>query len=504
NESEGVYRTSVSKFHNRSYYLNGLLNESYIAKGSDETDLYSKTVNTYDIKSILSFDPVNNNYGLINTTAANLAATFDTGGQEGRKSAAVVLSKTQTYLYELGTTPLSTEVQFTYDKYGRVTEYLDKATATSADDYKSVITYSTNTTLINNNILNVPTDIKVYRVSPSTLLKQRTAVYNTTYGHVDNMTVKLNSSDNAVTSFLYDAYGNLKKVTLPPNAASQTMSYTYNYDTTLNKYVVSVVDDYSYTSSTTYDYRFDKPLTTTDISGNVMTYTYDNFGRTLTIKAPKEAAQSKPYTIKFEYYPKFADLPLGQSCVQSGDFVPLAITKHYDSFYPTNDIETYTLMDGLGRAVQVKKDIEMNTGSPSSPNYSERMSVSGIATYDEFGRVVEQHHPWHENKACATNYKFNEYATAYSSTTEYDELDRPIKVVDAAGGETEMTYAIANDFFSTPAVRTKTVTDQNGTADIITEVYKNITGKVTSTKNVLTGSGGSDDIWTSFTYNAIG
>jgi hypothetical protein len=149
----------VSKYHNQSYFLNGLLKESYTIKGEDDNQKFSKTINKYEIRKL---DSINNNF-MTNTI---LPDNFDVGGAEGRRSAAVVLKSTTNELYELAPTPLITsKVEMTYDEKGRVVEYVNKGNlATTSDDYKSVINYHNLTAL---NILNVPASIKVFPTANS-------------------------------------------------------------------------------------------------------------------------------------------------------------------------------------------------------------------------------------------------------------------------------------------------------------------------------------------------
>jgi hypothetical protein len=196
-----------------------------------------------------------------------------------------------------------------------------------------------------------------------------------------------------------------------------------------------------------------------------------------------------------EYYPRYANLS-GVVSIDQADFMPVAVTSHYDPQHPGNDIQTYTFMDGLGRAVQVKKDIEMDMGDGTT---QERMSVSGKVSYDLYGRGVSQYHPWHEAKQLPDNFVINEYGLLDAAHTEYDVLDRVTKTINPLGNESITEYSLDVDFFSNPALKVKSVTDQGGSL-VETEVFKDINGRVTSTKNVLTGSNPAD-IWTSFAYS---
>lgn len=488
------YRTAVSKYHNLSYFLNGLQKETYVMQNNDITKLYSKTVNTYTIRAL-------DNNGLINTGITTpLPLTFDTGGREGRKTASVLLTKTQSYLYELSTTPIATEVNMVYDKYGRVIEYKDNVTADPADDYKTVITYHDDQTLIDRNIINAPKTMNVYKVQGNQLMRERATEVDPNLGHITKITAKLSNDSTPVvanTLMEYDNYGNLTKVTYPPNAQSQSMFYKYTYDAADHKYVTGIEDAFQYTSSNTYDPGFDKILTSTDITGNQVIYTYDGFGRNIFIQGPKEIELSVSYTIAFNYYPLPGDSP---SCVNNN--MPVAITKHYDAQHPGNDIETITIMDGLARVVQVKKDIELNTASPQEPKFEEAMSISGISEYDEFGRVKFNRQSSYEPKDCNINPVISVYDT-YKEEYSYDELDRVVHSLDFDGYESSFAYTINTDFYGSPSLKSSSVIAQNDSENVTTETYKDIAGKVTSVKNILTGAS-AGSIWTTFAYNAIG
>jgi len=52
---------------------------------------------------------------------------------------------------------------------------------------------------------------------------------------------------------------------------------------------VTVTDALGHSHTTTYDYRWQKPLSEKDANGNATHYTYDNFGRLKTVKLPAES-----------------------------------------------------------------------------------------------------------------------------------------------------------------------------------------------------------------------
>lgn len=488
-----LYRTSISNYHNQSYFLNGLLDDSYVIKGGDINKKFSRTKNYYEIYKL---NNITND--LINLTTAQ-PITYDVGGSEGRKSAVVLLTKTVNELYELNPSPqLTTEIRFKYDTKGRVIEYFNKGNISSADDdYTSTITY--HNSLNSLNIINIPLSIKV--TTPSVgLIRERKTDVNTSNGSIVGIYVN-NNGNWLQTSMNYDSYGNLIHIQYPQNSNGEAIFYDYSYDTTYRKYIVNITDAFGYSSSATYNSDFDKVSETIDLTGNKMKYSYDSFGRNTLIVAPKEIAAGKRYTIKFDYYPYLSLLPSG-SGVSATNFVPVAVTSHYDQQHPDNDIETYNFIDGLARTIQVKKDVWLNnTNNPYSPEFFEGLSISGKTYYDELGRATQQFHPWWETKSYTTKFLLNEYASPYKSITTFDELDRPLTVTDPEGNVSTVQYSLAADINGTMAIKTKSDVDQNGTQHIITETYKDVAGRVISTKNQ---GGSSGAIWTKFKYNEIG
>lgn len=484
--SEAPYRTTISKYHNESYFLNGLLKVSYVMKGNNENQKYSKTSNIYEVRQLSE-----NNQEMSGIVLSNL---FDVGGKEGRKTAAVVMTKTISELYELAPSPqITTQVEMQYDSKGRVINYSNLGnTALSNDDYSSSISYHN----LANNIINVPQEIKV--LVNGTSVRKRTTEVDPTTGSLVEITA-YNGNEISQTSLKYDEFGNVVHAEHPANANGERMFYDYTYDSFYHKYVINIKDAFGYTSSTKYNSNFDKIIETIALTGNKMLYEYDTFGRTTLIIAPKEIASGIKYTIKFDYYPYFSLLP-ANSGVSQNTFVPVAVTSHYDQQHPDNDIETYTFIDGLARPIQIKKDITLNRSEDHKEvSYYEALSVSGKTYFDEFGRATQQFHPYFETKTDAIKFLLNEYASPFSAKTQFDELDRPIKSIDPEDNVSTVEYTIDGANTGEVALKTKSTTDQNGSQSIVTETYKNVSGKVIATMNL-----GANALWTNFNYDAIG
>ncbi|MDD3665182.1 MAG: DNRLRE domain-containing protein, partial [Bacteroidales bacterium] len=496
NNHDVLYRVGVTKYHNSSYFLNGLMVESYVYKGKEADKIFSKQENTYQLKALtddnLHVDP-----------ASSLPLSFDVGGTEGRKSAIALLTESTTSVYELGTNPVVSKVTMQYDEKGRVASYTNQGDVSVADDnYTSTITYHDIATLTAKNMVAIPETITVTNNNGTIMRQRSTSDIDPQTGDIGKIVASIDEDGNtAETELDYDSYGNLNKVILPANSTNQRMQYQWTYDATNHKHVHTVTDAFGYSTVTLYDARFDVPTLTTDMCGNSVSYHYDAFGRLVRIVGPNEAMNTPvPFTLRFEYFPLFANVtasPTYQDCITQADFVPVAITLHYDCQHPDNPIETYTFIDGLARPVQVKKDIEINQNPDrhGTPVYVEMMSVSGKVAYDLFGRAVEQRHPVYESKKCQVSMLVNSNDSPYHSITDYDEMDRAVKTTDPDGNFTTTDYSVAAG-----KMVTHTETDQNGVQTVINETHKDASGNVVRTINV----GPMGDVMTSFVYNAIG
>ncbi|HLP04617.1 MAG TPA: RHS repeat-associated core domain-containing protein [Paludibacter sp.] len=186
------------------------------------------------------------------------------------------------------------------------------------------------------------------------------------------------------------------------------------------------------------NYKYGTACKHTDMNGNVMTTKLDNQGRVVSITGPNEQGKDTA-TIQFEYHPQLKD-------ANGNKQTPYAITKHYDPANPKNYLETVTFVDGVGRAIQVKKD--------GFVNGQEVSLVGGRVKYDAFGRVKVACNPTVE--ALANKYVFN---AAFDSTdshlpttrTSYDVLDRVTRITMPDGSYNTMAYSIENNLLKTTA-----------------------------------------------------
>lgn len=120
---ETIEAVTINKFYNKSYYLGGKLKEQYIIKndfdlGSNLASLPSSRIHS-TTKRFYSLKP-STPEGLIDISATGLPENYDVGGTEGRGTAAALLQKTETKVYEYSATPIITTTEYMFDGYKRL------------------------------------------------------------------------------------------------------------------------------------------------------------------------------------------------------------------------------------------------------------------------------------------------------------------------------------------------------------------------------------------------
>ena len=342
-------------------------------------------------------------------------------------------AETTIYYEGLNNDSIVVAVSKDYDRYRNITRYAYEGIVGNgnAQKFTARIAYKQNAGY---NMVSLPETVVVFNHDSSEIFQSRTAEYDSK-GHLTRLT-KHNGAQDAVWEFSYDNYGSMVWAKLPANANSQRLEFTYGYDSVVHTYPVTVSNtSLGFSSSAEYEYLYGKPTKTTDINGNEMWYEYDALGRTVKITAPYEQGNQHPYTIKMEYHPhNYSDFEINQNCQNSYSY---AITSHYDSDHPGNDILTTVISDGWGRMLQTKKDAEIAG--------QEKSIVTGKVEYDCFGRTVAQYHPFTEAATVTARPQYNSNTVAGTATvTRYDIMDRPIRVQDPMNHVTRMAYGFAD------------------------------------------------------------
>ncbi|HEY0736351.1 MAG TPA: SpvB/TcaC N-terminal domain-containing protein, partial [Herpetosiphonaceae bacterium] len=455
---EAVYRRVIREFHTDSYYTKGLLKHERMEDAAGRP--FKETANSYRLHNVETGQELVNPQS---TTATVFPQRV----------------RTDERFYEGQSTPgKSTFSTYAYDALGNVTGFFDAGDTGTQDDIAATIDYSDCAA-----IYVVGTANKIVVVGNGAVMRQRESTVDCVTGDVTQVREYLADGSVAVTDLAYFPNGNLRQVTEPANARGQRYQLTYEYDSVVQTHVAAVTDSFGYRSTTTYNFKYAKAASTTDLNNNRTTYTFDAFGRNTSITGPYEQG-GEPATIRFEYHHDAA--------------VPWALTQHLDKYRSATDtIDTVIFIDGLKRVLQTKKDGTIHVGADTSPN--DVMIVSGRQTFDFVGRAVEQFYPVTEPLGTAG--AFNPaYDSIQPTRTSYDVLNRTTRTVIPDNTATTMSYGFGQDRLGATQFLT-TVTDANG---ITKKTYQNVRELTTSVQEFNTLEDGTEQvIWTSYRYDPL-
>jgi len=300
------------------------------------------------------------------------------------------LLQSDEYLYDGSLSYKHTASWFEYDAYGNVTrKYNYGDTAISGDERDERIEYAYDTSRW---IVSLPSH--TYVMDNEANLKAQS--WFTYYSGTTNLYTKTNWLDNGVnplTTYTYDSYGNLYTTTDPMGNVTTVSSHdpSYTYPTS-----VTLPPPMNFVSSKTYDYRYGKPLTETDVNNNTSTYQYDVFGRLLKIINPYDNTSTEG--TQSIYYENFG-MGVGSQRVathsteQSGTGNYLWRENYFDGFGRT----IKTRSEGPdGKVIVTETDYDtMGRVSFSSLPYFEGLETARWVsyTYDPLGRVIRVTNP---------------------------------------------------------------------------------------------------------------
>jgi RHS repeat-associated protein len=459
-----AYRSVTTTYLNRNYYDKGLAADELTSAGNNGAK-YLETLNTYTLRDI-------------NAPAG--APDWQPGDLDGNSTTFAtqtlfpMLVKTERHFYEGGQGDKSTYTTQEYDALGNVTHFADSGDTGSADDVEALINYSTGCT--DSYIVGRATDITV--VGNGQLMRSRRGAIDCATGNLTRLSQFLDDGSAAVTGLAYFPNGNLQTLTGPANAKGQRYTLNYAYDNAVSTYVTGISDSFGYSSGAAYDYNFGKPLTTTDLNGNVISYVYDPYGRTTAVKGPYEqpgsGTSSGNTTLQFTYF--------------KDAVVPYATTQHLNldaKGAVQSPIETVLFIDGIKRVLQTKKSATVDGKTV--------LIDSGRVLFDALGRTVKQYYPMSE--PLGSDGVFN---TAFDSVTptvtDYDVLDRTVQTILPDTTTTKMEYGIGSDGSGTRF--TTLVTDANGKQK---ESYRDVRELITSVKEYNKGAA----ITTRYAYDPL-
>ena len=473
NSNRTVYRTVTERYSNRFYKFRNLKTYELLTDGNGRK--YVEKFFTYVPKEIATGNVV------------NVETEFCFGESYPALNREEVL-----YYDDNENVRIVTRKHYEHGQFGNLTKYTDAGQAGVTED-SIIVTMTYHLDNAGKNLTGMVKSMvaKDYRDS---LLRKKDCEVNYNTGQILSLR-QYNNHDTAVTDFEYDTFGNMVQVTGPANNQNQRVIYRYSYDSDIHTCPERVKNvPFGYVSTTAYDLRIGKPLSTTDINGNVMTYEYDRSGRLTSILAPADTG----YTLRFEYW-----ITYDGDTVHQGDN-PWARTSHFDIQHPDNPLNTTVIADGFGRIVQTRKDAEVGG--------CETSLVSGVVIYDCFGRAVRQFYPFTDEILTETYFQ-SDTSNGLASTTTYDILDRQILVTQPHGVRTAMNYGFGQKggkwYFLSSATDAKqnmltTLTDSRGLKVQQTAPGNTVTKFSYDPLGQLTSSTDPMNLTTTYTYDKFG
>jgi RHS repeat-associated protein len=409
-------------FHNQDYYRKGLLERRIERDAAGRLFRVSETV--YDAPPDLP----------------PITSSFFPGEREHR-----------TFFYEGTTDDLSqpgksTRATRAYDDRGNLVSFIDEADDGTADDVRYTIDYQSDFA----RYIFKPTAITA-RDASGNVLRQRTATYFST-GAVREMTNLLAggidpatggpytgaAATNPTWHLDYDAFGNLRQAVDP-----RGFTFNYLYDATVASHRIQTTDSFGLTSSAVPDLRFGTQAQITDVNGNRERFTFDEFGRPSQVFGPDDVDGTDP-TIEYTY--SLPD-PTTPAWVR---------TAHRDVQHPGDPIASVAFVDGMERLIEIKKDLERDTGTGTATEVG--MSVSGRVRFDPRGRVAAQ------GQAIfvpgSSNTTFVDVPALRETTYDHDLLGRVLRLTTPDSAATVSAYGFAT-LDGTPRL-SRRVTDPTG------------------------------------------
>jgi RHS repeat-associated protein len=174
------------------------------------------------------------------------------------------------------------------------------------------------------------------------------------------------------------------------------------------------------TETAGYDYRMGTLTSTTDVNSNVITASYDVFGRLYTIAKPGDTAQAPTISTSYYNYNSSTGAPF-----------QYIVAQRETAGGSVRDIQTF--YDGLGRKIQTK------AGSASLQNI-----VTDIV-YDGVGQVVKTSQPRYVNESAGSFLSYTGIGPDSFenwTTTNYDGAGRVISTVNPDTTSTTNTYLL--------------------------------------------------------------
>ncbi len=287
--------------------------------------------------------------------------------------------------------------------------------------------------------------------------------YNATTGNLEQVTDPMGQ----ITTYTYDAFGNLRTVTVPKpdNNTHPTNVTTYTYDAN-NLYITQVTNALGFITKYQYD-TLGRMQWEEDPLLNRTTYTYDALDRVTQITDPDGNVSSMVYDA------------VGNVTSQTNargfvtNYTYDAANRNTQITYPDGGIERMRY-DGLGRMI-ARTDQRNNTwtyrynGLNKVTQVVDPLGNTARSTYDAVGNLIS-----------STD------ANGRTITVTYDRLNRQTRITDALNSQMQFQYDAWNN--------TTVITDTN--LNVTRFVYDNLNRQIQVTD--------AEGQITSFGYDRLG
>jgi len=438
------------------------------------------------------------------------------------------LLNTQTRTVEFDTNGM---VVKSTDTFGNITTYVrDNNARILQEAHKDIASGITTTTVAYTYDAKGNTLTRI-EAQGASIEKTTTYTYDPVFSKVLTETVAsvVNPAENRVTTNIYDSStGNLLTTTetgLLGDGSSYSYTTTYTYDSTGRvktidgpRTDVSDVTTYYYDPlsgylngvsqplvGTTVYSNFDalgNPQTVTDPNGNATTYTYDDTGRVLTVKAPGDMAATQYFYVSGS---------CGSSCGGSGkiDYIILPegnmINYDYDSFGNLSKIS-----DNAGNSINHSYDSEGNKLTEQIKDSTQALQKSLSYSYDALNRLKRITNP--DNSYIEYGYDSRGNRTslrtpnAQSTSYGYDALNRLASTLQPLSASIYYGYDTNNNLTSVKDANNNTTTYKYDDKGRVYQVISPDTGTTTYTYDPagnMISKTDAKDVAISYAYDAL-